>query len=314
VPALDRPAAELVARRVARARAVIPLIPAAWADPNAYLHELEALHRRGSGVAFNRGGRLIGFMAAFEVQRGRTWTYTPEWAWAAEAAAFAGLSRQSVVQELYAAAAGRWVEAGFRAHYVGVLADDRAALRALAWVGFGHDTMDGLRDLSPVHRTTADVAVRRATRRDASVLAELEEGLRSHLESSPVFFELGPPRTLAKQRQRIADEAAAVLMAEIHGRVAGHMLVGPASDDAATIIRDRRTASISGAFVRREHRRQGVAETLLAAAVTWARDFGYERIAVDFETANLLASRFWTSAFRPVTFTLVRRLREPYAR
>jgi hypothetical protein len=31
-------------------------------------------------------------------------------------------------------------------------------------------------------------------------------------------------------------------------------------------------------------------------------------MAVDFETANLLASRFWTRSFRPVTSTLVRRV------
>jgi hypothetical protein len=29
---------------------------------------------------------------------------------------------------------------------------------------------------------------------------------------------------------------------------------------------------------------------------------------VDFETANLLATRFWTRYFQPVTYSLVRRL------
>jgi GNAT superfamily N-acetyltransferase len=86
------------------------------------------------------------------------------------------------------------------------------------------------------------------------------------------------------------------------------MLVGPASEDAARIVRDERTASISGAFVRPEHRRAGVADALLDAAVSWARDGGYERLAVDFETASLLATRFWTRHFRPVTYSLCRRL------
>jgi GNAT superfamily N-acetyltransferase len=241
------------------------------------------------------------------VRRGRTWTYTPEWGWAAEAVPGTGLSRRAVIQELYAAAAYRWVEAGFRAHYVSVLADDRTARGALAWLGFGDNTMDGLRDLTAI-RASPGVAVRRAARADAPTLDELEDGLRAHLASSPVFFELGPARTLADQRKRIADPEAAVLLAEVDGQVVGHMLVGPSSDDAATVIRDAGTASISGAFVRPEHRRGGVADTLLAAAVEWARERGYERMAVDFETANLLASRFWTRSFRPVTYTLVRRV------
>ena len=306
-PQLDRPAAELVARRVSAARPANPLIPAAWTDADRYLSELETLHRRGSGVAMLHAGRLAGFMAAFEVRRGPTWTYTPEWGWAAEPIPSVRMSRRTVIEELYAGIAARWVDAGFRAQYVSVLAHDRTALGTLAWVGFGRDTMDGLRDLSPIDRVPG-VVVRRAVRADAPILAELEEGLRAHLAGSPVFFELGPARTLAEQRKRIADEDAAVLVAEVDGRVIGHMLVGPSSDDAATIIRDPGTASISGAFVQPEHRRGGVADTLLAAAIDWARDCGYERIAVDFETANLLASRFWPRSFRPVTFTLVRRV------
>jgi GNAT superfamily N-acetyltransferase len=306
-PALDEPAARLVARRVAAARSANPLIPSRWAEADAYRSQLEALHRRGSGIALLQGGRLVGFMAAFELRRGETWTYTPEWAWAAEAVPDAGMSRHAAIQELYGAAAARWVEAGFHAQFIAVLADDRTALRALGWVGFGHSTMDGLRDLTPISPTPG-VVVRRAIRADAAVLGELEEGLRAHLASSPVFLRLGAPRTIGEQRKRIADDEAAVLLGEVDGQVVGHMVVGPSSDDAATIIRDRRTASISGAFVRREHRRVGVADALLAASIEWARARGDERIAVDFETANLLASRFWMRTFRPVTITVVRRV------
>jgi len=307
VPDLDEQAARLVARRVAAAREANPLIPARWTEADAYRSELEALHRRGSGVAMLQGDRMVGFLAAFEVRRGETWTYTPEWAWAAEPVASAGLSRHAVIQELYAATAAGWVEAGFRAHFVAVLAGDRSALRALEWIGFGHSTMDGLRDLAPIGAEPG-VVVRRAVRADAPTLAELEDGLRAHLVASPVFLALGPARTLTDQRRRVADSDAAVLLAEVDGRVVGHMLVGPSSDDAATIIRDAATASITGAFVRPEHRRAGVAETLLSAAIEWARAGGYERLAVDFETANLLASRFWTRSFRPVTITLARRI------
>jgi GNAT superfamily N-acetyltransferase len=304
---LDAEAADLVARRVALERRANALLPAAWTEADAYRSELEALHRRGSGIAMLHAGRMVGFMAAFEVRRGETWTYTPEWAWAAEAVLAARQSRLAVIQELYATAAARWVEAGFRAHYVAALAGDRTALRALQWVGFGDSTMDGLRDLASI-APAPGVVVRRAVRGDAPMLAELEDGLRAHLVASPVFLALGPARTLADQRRRITDSDAAVLLAEVDGQVVGHLLVGPASDDAATIIRDPATASITGAFVRPEHRRAGVAETLLAAAIEWARERGHERMAVDFETANLLASRFWTRFFRPVTITLARRV------
>jgi GNAT superfamily N-acetyltransferase len=201
------------------------------------------------------------------------------------------------------------VDAGFRAHYVSVLANDRAGLRAWTWLGFGHSVMDGIRDLAPVaDGRSAAIAIRPAGPTEARTLGELEDGLRAHLAGSPVFFALGPARSLADQRRRIAEPEAAVLLAEVAGQVVGYLVVGPASDDAATVIRDAGTASISGAFVRPEHRRGGVADALLDAAVSWARERGHERIAVDFETANLLATRFWTRHFRPVTHSLARRL------
>lgn len=297
-------AAALAAAAFRAGRRRNPLLPARWEQATTYLPELDAIQRHGSGVALVDGGRLRGYLVAFEVTRGdRRWTFTPEWAWAAS-----GRGRTGVIQDLYAAAADRWVADGTRTQHVSVHASDRVGLGAWSWLGFGHEVMDGIRDLTPIPTAATGVRVRRARRSDAARLGDLEEGLRQHLAGTPVFFSLGAARTLEEQRRRIGRADAAVLLAEVGGEIVGHLLVGPSSDDAATVIRDERTASIVGAFVRVEHRRAGVAETMLATAVAWARDGGYERIAVDFETANLLATRFWTRYFRPVTYSLVRRL------
>ena len=311
----DDAAARLVARAVRRARRAEPLIPAAWEAAQAYRAGLASIREHGSGVALVDDGRLVGFLAGFEVEResGRRWIYTPEWGWGATASRRGGRDRTSVIQDLYAAAASAWVRAGFRAHYASVLSHDRGGLRAWAWLGFGHQVMDGIRALTPVPaRGRSPVRVRRAApadgRAEARRLADLEDGLRAHLAASPVFFELGPARSLADHRRRIVDPDGAVLFADMAGRAVGYLVVGPASDDAATIIRDERTASISGAFVVPEHRRAGIADALLDAALSGARAGAYERVAVDFESANLLATRFWTRHFRAVTHSLVRRL------
>jgi GNAT superfamily N-acetyltransferase len=307
----DDAVSRLVARAVHAARRAEPLLPPGWGRPEPYGAQLKVIRERGSGVALVEGGRCLGFLAGFEVSRasGDRWVYTPEWGWAATARRRPGRERERLIQDLYAAAAAAWVDAGFRAHYVSVLANDRAGLRAWSWLGFGHSVMDGIRDLASVPGDrSAAIRVRPAAPTEARTLGELEDGLRGHLAGSPVFFALGPARSLADQRRRIAEPEAAVLFAEVAGRVVGYLVVGPASDDAATVIRDAGTASISGAFVRPEHRRGGVADALLDSAVSWARERGHERIAVDFETANLLATRFWTRHFRPVTHSLARRL------
>ncbi|HEX2883830.1 MAG TPA: GNAT family N-acetyltransferase [Candidatus Limnocylindria bacterium] len=306
-PELVHEAALMAAARSADARRHQPLLPRRWSSPADHEPGLNALARDGVGVAVREGGRLTGYLAAWEIdapRRGRRWTYAPEWGWAAIGT---GRSpRGTVIEELYSAAAQRWVGDGFRTHIVSVMADDRTGLARWSWLGFGRTTMDGIRDLAPIGRTVPGISIRRGDPGDAATLAELEEGLRAHLAGTPVFFALGAPRSEEQHRQRLADPSGAVLLAEREGRIVAHMLVGPASEDAATMIRDAGTASITGAFTRPEARRGGVAEALLDAAVSWARDQGYERIAVDFETANLLATRFWTRHFAPVSFSLER--------
>jgi GNAT superfamily N-acetyltransferase len=53
-----------------------------------------------------------------------------------------------------------------------------------------------------------------------------------------------------------------------------------------------------------------VATALLDRALTWAREAGYVRCAVDFEAMNVVAARFWLRHFRPVCHTLARHLDE----
>jgi GNAT superfamily N-acetyltransferase len=79
----------------------------------------------------------------------------------------------------------------------------------------------------------------------------------------------------------------------------------------AGVIRDPGTASITGAFTLSERRGQGVATALLDAALAWARDRGYVRCAVDFESMNVEARRFWLRWFTPVVLTMARRLDDP---
>jgi GNAT superfamily N-acetyltransferase len=83
--------------------------------------------------------------------------------------------------------------------------------------------------------------------------------------------------------------------------------MGPANDDVCTIIYDEKTTSIYGAFTRETERGKNIATSLLAHALEAARSAGYERCAVDFETMNLLGTRFWLRHdFKPVSFSLLR--------
>jgi GNAT superfamily N-acetyltransferase len=63
-----------------------------------------------------------------------------------------------------------------------------------------------------------------------------------------------------------------------------------------------------------EARHTGVGTALLSRVIDWARSAGFERLAVDFETANVLARRFWLRAFSPICLSLERHLDDRLAR
>ena len=54
-----------------------------------------------------------------------------------------------------------------------------------------------------------------------------------------------------------------------------------------------------------------IATRLLQRGVEWARTEGYVRCSVDFETANVQATRFWSRHFQIICRSLGRRV-NPY--
>jgi GNAT superfamily N-acetyltransferase len=299
-------AAALVAMGIERLRARVPALPGAWADPAVVALVLAGLAERGGGLAVEDDGRLVAFQAATIVDgHGGRWSYTPDVGHAAPWDA-SGRLRET----LYSALADTWVRGACLEHVVTVLADDEVALATLARLGFGHVVVDLVRDLSPVESPglPEGVHVRRADASDARAIAELDDGLRRHLQAAPVFVRRGPAPALDVLRRQIADSALAMFLAQRDGDAVAFLRIGPSAMDVATIVRDPGTASISAAFTVPALRSGGIASRLLAAAVDWARDQGYARCAVDHESANREAARFWSRHATPVAISVSRRL------
>jgi GNAT superfamily N-acetyltransferase len=296
-------AAALACARYRVLRKQVPLMPSRFQEQDSILPQLRDLAGQAPGVVAIQGGRLAGFLVAYQFPdfRGKRAVYAPEWANGAEMD-----DSRRIYETLYAALSAQWVDAGYCTHLLSIMANDQGGIEGWRWMGFGLIATDGVRDLKPVQDLTADVKVRRAGPGDTQQVTSMIEALRQHMAASPTFMHWDDSVEIEESAKHLADPAHAIWLAYDGTEAVACMGQGPANPEASNLILDRGTTSIMSAYTRRSVRGNGVASALLNQVLAWARAEGYERCAVDWEPMNVLATRFWTRHFQTVSYALVR--------
>jgi len=294
-------AADLVAAQCRVLRASVPALPARYEDPSVFVGDLAALLGSAPGVAALRSGRLVGFLIGQLIDdfRGMRAVYSPEWANAAE--------DEGIYARMYQALARAWVADGRLCHLVTVLAGDDRSVRERFGGGFGMEAIDAVRDLSPVDARAVNLEIRPAVPADAELVVDFERRLAAHLAAAVALPQDEDPDT-ESIRCRLGEASSADFIACPAGEPVSWLRVGPANPSACRVIQDAGTASVVRAFTLEGQRGGGVGSALLSRAVEWAEENGYERVAVDFEPANAPAKRFWLRHFRPICYTVMRRV------
>jgi GNAT superfamily N-acetyltransferase len=301
-------AAALVSQRYRALCAEAPALPENFAKPDVILTKLAELTTVAPGVVALRGGKLVGFLAAYLLPsfRGRRGVYCPEWANGAR------LDDASAIhQELYRAIAGDWVRNGYFLHGLTIFANDRQGLDAWHWQGFGTIVADAIRDLAPVRGAgRVKVEISRAGAADLPDLRPLQLGLRRHLASAPIFLPLPEKWDDARYQAWLTQEGATHWLARSDGQPAAWMRTQIGDDGAGELVRDAATVAITGAYTLPAQRSSGVATALLQAVLDQAVANGAARLSVDFETQNIDGARFWLRHFQPVSYSVLRQVDE----
>ena len=310
-------AAALVTTGYRALREQVTSLPSRYEDVGSILPLLRDLAGQAPGVVAMRDGRLVGFLLGMVLPdfRGKRSVYSPEWANAVE-----GEDGGETYREMYAHLSARWVADGCFLHVITLLAHDRQAIDAWYWLGFGLTTVDAIRDLTPVQETGTDVVIRRAGLEDIEQAMALSQALEQHLAAAPIFVIEEHASLILSNiggdeggKQWLANSANALWLAYRDGEVVAGMGLEPPNPEACYIIRDEKTTSITSAFTRESERNKGIATALLNHSLDWARSVGYDRCAVDFESQNISATRFWLRHFQPVCYSLIRYVDERVA-
>jgi GNAT superfamily N-acetyltransferase len=224
----------------------------------------------------------------------------------------AGEDAYHVYREMYAALVPLWLAAGCFSHYIHVPAEDREVCAALFSLGFGQESIYGVRITEPPPGShPAGVTIRRAGADDLDLVTGMIVRLDRHHARSPFFRPYLPEHTNAvrvRHATMLPDPANAYWLAERGGHALGlHMYVIP---DPAMETPDRCIHLIE-AYTEPEARGLGLGTALLRHGLRHARDAGFTSCIVEWVSPNLSGSRFWLrSGFRPLTTWLVRHVDE----
>jgi GNAT superfamily N-acetyltransferase len=297
-------ATELLADRHRRHRLAEPLLDPAFEQAPAARREIEALvaDETASGWTASRDGRLLGYVIGI-AKAGEVWGPN---VWV-EAAGHAAID-PAVIRDLYAVAAGRWVDEGRMNHHALVPASDDGLVEAWFSLDFGQQHLHAVRESPPASFGVvprSELVIRRAVRDDIPALVTLERVLPDHLGLSPVFSRLPPTpveEVIAELEDDLAGSRFIYFVAEHEGRVIGSA-IGCAlveSRGATGLNRPPDAGDLAYVAVLPEARGRGAGRALGEAILAWSRDAGYPSVATDWRSANLEADRAWRNlGFRP---------------
>jgi len=300
-------AAALVTRRYKALRARVPLMPSRYEQRDTIQGMLRGIAAGNSGVIAVDRGRVLGFMTGLPLEDllGMRCAYSPEWANAADLQ-----DSRRIYEEMYTFLAPRWIEDGCLCHAVSVLAIDGEGMEGWQWMGFGMIAVDGVRLPRPLPGVTAKAEVRQATLGDEGEVRELFTGLARHVAAAPTYFihEMDDPE------EWLAKPGNLLWLAYQDGEAAGCLGLEAGHKGGCEVLQDEKTVNVEPAFIKEGQRGIGIGATLLNHALERAAEEGYTRCAVDFESGNPLAARFWMQRFEPVCYSLVRVIDERVAK
>lgn len=288
-------AAELLAARHARHREAEPLLP----DRRDLAAQIEKEREDGSGAVALEGSEVVGFLLG---RRRENFMGPHLWSHVAGHAA----RDPELVRDLYAAAAGRWVEEGLTRHFVFVPAHDAALVDAWFRLSFGASAVLAMRETAPEEPFAGGVEIRHGTRDDYPEAARLELEMSRSMQPSPSFsgIELQTHEEVLAEWLEDGDDDFELFLAERDGRVVGQFLLYRRPPDLRV---PQGSIDLAQASTEPEARGSGVGRALTAHVIRWAYENGYPAMTTDWRMTNLWASRFWPRrGFRPSFLRLYR--------
>ncbi len=305
-------AAILLARRHQHNRAELPELPARFEQPHAAAKAIQTLLSKptAQGLVVLSNGKLIAYLIGETTLQswGRCgYVYLPGYALAEGAT-------PEILQDLYARLGDEWNQKGCFNHYCYLSAADKNVIEAWFNVGFGKERISALLDLRtakiPNVQNPPGIAIRRVAKGDNDYLARLSDTIWRQQLRAPRWHPM-TPEEIAKQPDgwaEIADTPSDIAFLAFEGQTAVGSLAFYAqeeTDDSMTT--PPRCRYMTAAATSESMRGRGIGTALTWQGLAQIRENGADYCLTNWQSASLLAARFWPRfGFKPVEFRLAR--------
>lgn len=305
-------AGALLAQRHTRNRVAIPALPPRFEDKRVATRVIETVLAKptASGFAALHNGRLVAYLLGDAVVQywGRSgYVYLPGYALAEDA-------RPAVLQDLYALLGEEWNQKGCFNHYAYISTADRAVIDAFFDLSFGNERIEAVLDLRtaalPNVEPPPGIEIRRVVKGDNDHLAALSDTIWRQQLKAPRWHPM-PPEEMAKQAPGWAEIADTPTDMAYLAFENGHAIASLAfylqEEQDADMTIPPRCREMSAAGTKESARGRGIMTALTWYGLHQVRDNGDEYCQTNWQSANLLAARFWPRfGFKPIAFRLAR--------
>lgn len=219
--------------------------------------------------------------------------------------------KEVAYKTLYRIISKQWVETGYLNHIITFFAHDTLLEDLLFTLGFGLYVVDAFRSLDSLPRDTGEVTITQAQIDDLDDVMRLGEESRSFFVEAPLFL-MRDAHDRAYYKNNLENESGALFLAFKENKAVGILSIRKNDEDDPIMLTDARSTLIDGvgAYVLPAYRGEGIGGMLLQRATAWCRENDVDCIHVDFESANLYASKFWPKYFDPVLYSVKRRVNQ----
>jgi len=210
--------------------------------------------------------------------------------------------------KLYSQLAKDWLKTDNFTHIITYLPSNTLLQENLYILGFGLLVIDAFRSLAPIPSPPLELKflLRSMTSDDFQIFNQIEQDFCSYMQSSPTFLYTSPSNCKSPLSEFIADDRCTFVV-EYQGTLVAAIrgVLGTSNFD---LLSQPRSIGINYAYTDPKFRGFGLGTHLVNEVLKYGQDNQASYCTVDFESANLLANRFWLKYFTPIGYSSIRKI------